>query len=273
MLLRLARDYNIVCFTAKAMAGQAFAGIFSAVAQILCLAIFEDTENSALLYFLVAEAFLVILLVLSILLLNHPSYLLAQSRVTTPEVSRSADHFASVSIMLGETYHVFKKTLPCGLSLALVFLVTLVIFPNYMVHIEPDKGRYWYPVTVFLLYNLFDFVGRVAAGFIKLPSRTSFIVALSIIRCSFLFIYLFTNYQPRNHDFPVWFESEYLVILFNILLAFSNGYLASICFMYGARYVGPSAHLQEQAGAVLTFFLSLGLCSGSALSFLYIEIP
>jgi len=264
-------------YVQAAITGQALAGIFSSLAQIICLAIFKDDEASALLYFLVAEAFLFVLLVLSIRLINNPSYLLAQAKIATPENSLAdPNSYASVSTMVGETYWVFKKTLPLGFSVAFVFFVTLTVFPNFMNHIKPtdfDKGRFWYPVVVFFIFNVCDFIGRCSAGVIKLPSRTVTIVILCLLRCVFLFLYLFTNYQPRDNGLPVWFESDYWVFAFNILLGLSNGYLASLCFMYGSRDIGRRADLQEQAGAVLTFFLSLGLCAGSSLSFLFIELP
>ncbi|XP_075266223.1 equilibrative nucleoside transporter 3-like isoform X2 [Convolutriloba macropyga] len=262
-------------YTQAVIAGQAVAGIFSSVVQIICLAIFQDSEDSALLYFLVAEAFLVILLVLAVLLLKNPTYCAAQAKVETENSTSDNENSKTVSMVMGETFMVFKRTLPLGFSVSFVFFVTLVIFPNFMAHIEPtdfEEGRYWYPVTVFLIFNVFDFIGRVLAGFFKRPSGTPAILMLCLSRSVFLVLYLFTNYQERYH-LPVWFHSDYIVITFNILLALSNGYMASICFIYGARDVGPRADLQEQAGAVLTFFLSFGLCSGSALSFLYIDIP
>jgi len=52
-----------------------------------------------------------------------------------------------------------------------------------------------------------------------------------------------------------------------VLFAFSNGYLASLCMCYGPKKVLPRE--AETAGAIMAFFLSLGLALGAALSFLF----
>ncbi|XP_067833191.1 equilibrative nucleoside transporter 1-like [Heptranchias perlo] len=72
------------------------------------------------------------------------------------------------------------------------------------------------------------------------------------------------NVHPRN--LPVFFNHDAWYIVFMILFAFTNGYLASLCMCYGPKKVtGKEA---ETAGAIMSFFLSLGLASGACLSFL-----
>ncbi|KAK5936400.1 hypothetical protein CgunFtcFv8_027767 [Champsocephalus gunnari] len=73
------------------------------------------------------------------------------------------------------------------------------------------------------------------------------------------------NVQPRL-NLPVVFLHDGWFIFFMVLFAFSNGYLASLCMCFGPKKVLP--HEAETAGAVMAFFLSLGLALGAGLSFL-----
>ncbi|XP_069739690.1 equilibrative nucleoside transporter 1-like [Narcine bancroftii] len=72
------------------------------------------------------------------------------------------------------------------------------------------------------------------------------------------------NVHPRQ--LPIIFAHDAWYICFMVLFAFSNGYLASLCMCYGPQ--STSSTEAEMAGAVMSFFLSLGLASGACISFL-----
>ncbi|XP_008336144.1 equilibrative nucleoside transporter 1-like [Cynoglossus semilaevis] len=72
------------------------------------------------------------------------------------------------------------------------------------------------------------------------------------------------NVEPR-HYLPVLFGHDAWYIIFMTLFSFSNGYLASLCMCFGPKKVSP--HEAETAGAIMAFFLSLGLALGAAFSF------
>ena len=257
------------------MSGQAVAGVFSSLVQIFCIAVFPDSsEDSAILYFCLAELFVLVLLVCYVFMLRSPFYQWAMQHVSTEPVTSRSERAAKGSVA-SETLLVFRKCLPLGLSLVLVFGVTLAVFPNFTSQIDPieiSDGPFWVPITCFLLFNVFDLTGRILAGVIKLPQQTFAIIIGCVLRLAFPVIYLFTNYQPRHNGIKVAFNSDAFTITFMVLLAITNGYFASLCMIYGARNV-ERGDLLEQAGTVLTFFLSLGLSIGSGLSFLYIKIP
>ena len=257
------------------MSGQAVAGVFSSLVQIFCIAVFpHNSEDSAILYFCLAELFVLVLLGAYLLMLRSPFYQYAMSNVTSEHIYSRSENAVKGSVFK-ETLLVFRKTLPLGFSLVLIFGVTLAIFPNFISQIDPielQKGSFWVPISCFLIFNVFDLTGRVLAGLIKLPKQTFAIVMCCFARLAFPVLYLFTNYQPRHHGINVAFKSDGYTLTFNVILALTNGYFASLCMIYGARNV-ERGDLLEQAGTVLTFFLSLGLTVGSSLSFLYIEIP
>uniref|UniRef100_A0A672KUR6 Equilibrative nucleoside transporter 1-like n=1 Tax=Sinocyclocheilus grahami TaxID=75366 RepID=A0A672KUR6_SINGR len=89
---------------------------------------------------------------------------------------------------------------------------------------------------------------------------------LVIARLVFVPLFMLCNVQPR-HYLPEVFSHDAWYIVFMILFSFSNGYLASLCMCFGPKKV--SQHEAETAGAIMAFFLSLGLAVGAALSFAF----
>ncbi|NXY92410.1 S29A1 protein, partial [Alcedo cyanopectus] len=90
--------------------------------------------------------------------------------------------------------------------------------------------------------------------------------ALVALRVIFIPLFMLCNVQPRDY-LPVIFSHDAWYIIFMIIFSVSNGYLASLCMCFGPKKV--LAHEAETAGAVMAFFLSLGLALGAAVSFLF----
>lgn len=66
------------------------------------------------------------------------------------------------------------------------------------------------------------------------PGKTGYWLLIACIaRIVFLPLFAFCNYQPRNTTSTVLFEEDYWPVIFNILFSLSNGYLGSLCMMYG----------------------------------------
>jgi equilibrative nucleoside transporter 1/2/3 len=260
-------------YTQAVMSGQAVAGVFSSLLEIFTLALFDDQEKSAFLYFVLAEVLLLVTLIACISLDKLPFYIYHTHK--NDSLASPSERTAKGSIFK-ETFLVFKKTFVYGFSVAYVFFVTLAIFPNYIDSIEPPKkfqnNKFWFPVTCFLLFNVGDLIGRVLAGIIGIPRKKYSLVVLSCLRTVFLVLFIFCNYEPRKHDLDVWFGSDYWAVVFTGLLALTNGYVGSLCMMFGSNMVTDPA-MQEQAGTVLAFFMALGLSLGAAFSFVFITIP
>ncbi|KAL7404570.1 hypothetical protein ABVT39_016471 [Epinephelus coioides] len=167
---------------------------------------------------------------------------------------------------------IFKKIWLLALSVCFTFTVTIGTFPAITADTKStlaDGGlweRYFIPVSCFLLFNLCDWGGRSLTAICMWPRKDSLLLPMSIV-CRLVFVPLFMlcNVQPRL-NLPVVFHHDGWFIFFMILFAFSNGYLASLCMCFGPENVLP--HESESAGAIMAFFLSLGLASGAALSFL-----
>jgi len=80
----------------------------------------------------------------------------------------------------------------------------------------------------------------------------------------FLPLFFFCNTaQPRT--VPVLFDNDAYYITFMALFGISNGYLGSLCMMYGPQLVEPRD--AETAGTMMAFLLIVGLGLGAAFSF------
>lgn len=167
---------------------------------------------------------------------------------------------------------IFKKVWLLALSVCFNFTVSIGMFPAITADTKStitDGGSwdmYFVPVSCFLLFNLCDWAGRSLTAFCMWPGQDSLLLPVSITaRVLFVPLFMMCNVQPRLH-LPVFFHHDAWFILFMVLFAFSNGYLASLCMCFGPKKVLP--HEAETAGTIMAFFLSLGLALGAALSFL-----
>ncbi|KAL9957949.1 hypothetical protein ACROYT_G034908 [Oculina patagonica] len=168
---------------------------------------------------------------------------------------------------------VFRQIFKLGASVAFVFFVTLAAFPSLTSRIQSvhakDKtewtSTYFVPVTCFLLFNIGDFCGRLSASFVQWPGKDGVLLPFfCFLRVIFLPLFAFCNAVPR-HNSPVFFHEDYFPILFMVLFAISNGYLGSLCMMYGPSLVEPKH--AETAGTMMAFFLIIGLGLGAGFSF------
>ncbi|NXX84786.1 S29A1 protein, partial [Urocolius indicus] len=168
---------------------------------------------------------------------------------------------------------IFKKLWVMALSVCLVFTVTIGVFPSVTAKVstvlgEGNKwGLYFLPVSCFLLFNVFDWIGRSLTALFTWPGKDSWLLPVMVaLRVVFIPLFMLCNVQPRNY-LPILFSHDAWYIIFMIFFSISNGYLASLCMCFGPKKV--LAHEAETAGAVMAFFLSLGLALGAAVSFLF----
>ncbi|XP_041790070.1 equilibrative nucleoside transporter 1-like [Chelmon rostratus] len=271
-------------YTTPIMSGQGLAGTFAAFAMICAITSGSELQDAAFGYFITACA-VIFLSVLSYVLLpklefyqfhqernrkqrsdeeNSVNLMKRQSKDETADQNRPQ----SVSMVI-----IFKKIWVLALSVCFTFTITIGMFPAIAADTKStlaDGGswdRYFIPVSCFLLFNLCDWGGRSFTAVCMWPQKDSLLLPVSIV-CRLVFVPLFMlcNVQPRLH-LPVFFHHDGWFIFFMIVFAFSNGYLASLCMCFGPKNVLP--HEAETAGTIMAFFLSLGLASGAALSFVF----
>ncbi|XP_033932969.1 equilibrative nucleoside transporter 1-like isoform X3 [Pseudochaenichthys georgianus] len=267
-------------YTTPVMSGQGLAGSFAAFAMICAIASGSDLPDAAFGYFITACVVIFLSILCYILLpkLEFFQFYQEKNRKPSPENSvilmnpegdgESADRSGQQDVSIVK---IFKKIWLLALSVCFTFTVTIGTFPAITADTKSTLARgswerYFIPVSCFLLFNLSDWAGRSLTAFCMWPPSDSRILPVSIIsRLVFPPLFMLCNVRPRQ-NLPVFFLHDGWFILFMVLFAFSNGYLASLCMCFGPKKVLP--HEAETAGAVMAFFLSLGLALGAGLSFL-----
>ncbi|XP_010705209.1 equilibrative nucleoside transporter 1 [Meleagris gallopavo] len=283
-------------YTTPIMSGQGLAGIFAALAMIISISIGAQQPESYIGYFTTA-CVAILLAVVSYILLPRMDFFRYYSmkdkteyRVYNAELETKRDLIKkdepngmeqSNSKIIPvhspdekpSVISIFKKLWVMAVSVCLVFTVTIGVFPSITAKVSTTLGKenkwdlYFISVSCFLIFNVFDWTGRSLTALFTWPGKDSCLLPVMVVlRIIFIPLFMLCNVQPRNH-LPVIFSHDAWYIIFMIFFSFSNGYLASLCMCFGPKKV--LAHEAETAGAVMAFFLTLGLALGAAISFLF----
>ncbi|XP_066548891.1 equilibrative nucleoside transporter 3 isoform X2 [Amia ocellicauda] len=256
------------------ISGQAMGGTLSAVASVIDLAAAHDVTDSALAYFLTADVFIVLCIGMYLLLphLHYSRYYM----LAPPGGGADGEQLAGGTVP--PLRPILKKTAVLGLCVFYVFFVSIVVFPAVSSGIQsvhrdsgsPWTGKYFVPLTSFLLYNMADFCGRQATAWVQAPGpRSRLLPVLVLLRTLLVPLFVFCNYQPRGRLHTVLFAQDAYPVVFISLLGLSNGYLGTLPMIYGPKVV--PRELAEPAGVLMSFFLTLGLATGSAFSVLLVH--
>ncbi|XP_036429529.1 equilibrative nucleoside transporter 1a [Colossoma macropomum] len=276
-------------YTTPIMSGQGLAGTFAAFSMICALATGSALQDSAFGYFITA-CVVILLAIMSYFILPKMEFFQYYSDTSSPRHGSDEENKMDllrkgspgekrpvVSLTDEDSTHsvsvfaIFKKIWVMALSVCFVFTITIGTFPAVTVEVKStvaDGGAwetYFIPVSCFLLFNVMDWAGRSLTAVCMWPGKDSiWLPVLVIARLVFIPLFVLCNVQPR-HYLPVVFAHDAWYIIFMIIFSFSNGYLASLCMCFGPKKVAQ--HEAETAGAIMAFFLSLGLALGAALSF------
>ncbi|NXV30604.1 S29A3 protein, partial [Rissa tridactyla] len=278
------------------ISGQAMGGTISAVASVIDLAAAADVTDSALAYFLTADIFIVVCIMVYLLLprLQYSRYYMSSqiespSLAAVPPDSSMEDEaepggttntsFLAKRNSIPPLRPILQKTALLGFCLFYVFFISIIIFPSLSSNIEsvskssgsPWSTKYFAPLTSFLLYNFADWCGRQITAWIQVPGpKSKLLPTLVLLRTVFLPLFILSNYQPRAHIRTVVFDRDIYPVVFTALLGLSNGYLGTLVIVYGPKIVPKE--LAEAAGVVMTFYLMLGLAVGSGCSVLIVHL-
>ncbi|XP_018595754.1 equilibrative nucleoside transporter 1a isoform X2 [Scleropages formosus] len=273
-------------YTAPIMSGQGLAGTFAAFSMICALLSGSELQDSAFGYFITA-CMVILLAIVSYIALPKMEFF--QYYLETNSNRASGDEENKMDLLKKDpaekmpvlndeepassssVFSIFRKIWVMALSVCFVFTITIGVFPAVTVDaqstVATDRATYFIPVSCFLVFNLMDWAGRSLTALCMWPGKDSILLPiLVLVRLIFVPLFMLCNIKPREY-LPVVFENDGWYIFFMVLFAFSNGYLASLCMCFGPKKVLP--HEAETAGAVMAFFLSLGLALGAALSFAF----
>ncbi|TMS02361.1 Equilibrative nucleoside transporter 2 [Larimichthys crocea] len=164
---------------------------------------------------------------------------------------------------------VFRKIWKMAFCVTFVFTVTLSVFPAVTVDVRTsfpgNWERYFISVCCFLTFNINDWLGRTVTTLIRWPRKESNLFpALVVSRVLFIPLLMLCNVQSRSY-LPVYFSHDAAFTIIMCLFSVSSGYFVCLSMSYAPQLVEPKD--AETAGALMTFFLALGLSIGAALSF------
>ncbi|XP_074480926.1 equilibrative nucleoside transporter 2-like [Sebastes fasciatus] len=164
---------------------------------------------------------------------------------------------------------VFKKIWVMAFCVTFVFTVTLSVFPAVTVDVRtsfPGKWeRFFISVCCFLIFNLHDWIGRTVTTVVRWPCKESRLFpALVVSRVVFIPLLMLCNVQNRSY-LPVYFSHDAVFAIIMTLFSLSSGYFVSLSMSYAPQLVESKD--AETTGALMTFFLALGLSIGAAISF------
>ncbi|KAK3915159.1 Equilibrative nucleoside transporter 3 [Frankliniella fusca] len=267
-------------YISAASSGQSLGGIFAAVAEIVSLWLGASPQLSAFVYFMVANVFLVLSIVFYLVLIRavffkyhmepQPQLSVQFEPGCAPSVE---EHVNSLSYK-----RVLSKVWVYGIAVWMCFFVSLSFYPALTVLVESqNKGhgnawndKYFVPVVAYLIYSLFEFLGRVLAGRLLLPHQNApALLLMSAARVIFVPLLLYCNAQPRQH-LPVLIHEDAIYILIVVLFGFTNGYLVNITMISAPK--ACEYHEQEMAASIMSAFLGVGLSCGALLSMAIVSL-
>ncbi|XP_040207725.1 equilibrative nucleoside transporter 1 [Rana temporaria] len=273
-------------YTAPIMSGQGLAGTFAAFAMICAIASGSELEDSAFGYFITACVVVLLALVSYLVLPKLEFYRYYTSENLNNTASNGTDMELKKDLLKGgplteaggkaehgkpSIINILKKIWVLALSVCLVFAVTIGIFPAVTADVkstiagDSSWGMYFIPVSCFLMFNMFDWAGRSITARFMWPGKDSKLLPI-MVAARFIFwpLFMLCNVMPR-HYLPTLLAHDAWYIGIMIVFALSNGYLASLCMCFGPKKV--DGYEAETAGAIMAFFLSLGLALGAGFSF------
>lgn len=267
-------------YIGASVSGQALGGVLAALSCIVSLWAAASPITSAFVYFIMADVALLGSLGAYYILTTTNFY-----KFHVKQAALRTRAYEPVPVPSSATYHttttplaphidyvaIVRKIWTHGLSVALCFLVSLSLYPAVTAlvvstsHVHTEwTDKYFAPVIAYLVFSLFDYLGRILAGKLNWPRNNGFLIlALAVARFVFMPLVLLSNAQPRTH-LPVLITSDGVFATIVLLMGLSNGYLANITFICAAKSVEP--HEQEVASALMVLSLGVGLACGSGLS-------
>lgn len=94
---------------------------------------------------------------------------------------------------------------------------------------------YFLPVVNYLFFNTGDYLGRLAAGWLDMPSNKNTCLLLTVMRVLFVPCLLCSN-SGQHRFLPILVQHDYTFIALIVLFALSNGYLTNMLLIMAPRW-------------------------------------
>ena len=260
--------------------GQGFSGIVMNLIQYIVLLSISSTDDKsyiiqACIFFVISVIILLICLVLLLFSFNNEyfQYYLNKSKNESKELNNELLPVDDGKLDVGETNtenkevsfcELFQKIWHLDLLVLYIYIVTFALFPNASINQQLFGLSFDFSSnTIILIYNCFDTIGRYLVSKVKPSKSLNMIVTFG--RSILLFTLVFNYYCQDGLEWNINVTSILLII--NVgLLAATNGIGTTLCFGLAPNEVEDQ--YKGQAGTSVSFFLILGIFSGSCVAFL-----
>lgn len=164
-------------------------------------------------------------------------------------------------------------------TIFLTFGVTLIfpVFASIVESVNAESESLFFHKSIYIpfiyvVWNLGDLLGRIfcgAANSVFLVRQPSHLIIYSLLRFLYIPLFMTCNIHPLGQDAII--PSDLWYILLQFTFGFSNGQLATSCFMVVGDHCDNDDE-KKAAGGFTTVFLSSGLAVGSVLSYLLVLV-
>lgn len=179
---------------------------------------------------------------------------------------------SSVQATYDRIMDVQRKIKLSSFSIAFIFIVTLSVFPALTSRIRPMEDSHTVESSLifvawhYIAFNISDLIGRLLPTLgleVFRVRHIKLIVFFTILRTAFIPLLASCNVDDSTASFG---STIFFFLVF--LLGISNGFLATTVFVVGPRAkVLCSDEERGMAAGLLSWWLTLGLASGSLASF------
>ena len=152
------------------------------------------------------------------------------------------------------TLEMIRKLRIAILSVVLVFLVTLAIFPGIVSEMESNRiSSDWWSLILFTIFNATDTIGKSLPAYYQ-PLDLRGLLLGACVRLAFIPLCIICV-TPNVISWDV--AQGLLIAVFGL----SNGFLGTVAMMLGPEEFNDAS--KNKAGLIMVFFLTSGLAVGS----------
>ncbi|XP_076069508.1 equilibrative nucleoside transporter 2 isoform X2 [Oratosquilla oratoria] len=268
-------------YTGAVVLGSNISGTFTAVINIIAIAMAPNQRTSAIYYFITALFVLLACFDTYFALPLNKFYRYHESQHEKVLKTAKRDQKPSTPY-----WHIFKCAFPQLFNVFMVFFVTLAVFPAVLADIcRTDENfilssNYFQAVTCYLTFNLFAMLGNMLPALFTWPGPR-FLCIPVLLRLFFIPAFIFCNFVPKNvvRIMPVFITSDWGYWVLSVFLGITSGYYSSLAMMYCPRTVEPEyapvAGMMGAASLITGIFAGINfqiVCTWLVTSYTF-EIP
>ncbi|KAL9258131.1 Equilibrative nucleotide transporter 1-like protein [Drosera capensis] len=249
------------------VAGTAASGVLVSFLRIITKAAFSQDatglRKSAILYFMVGIALMVVCIVFYNLAHRLPVIKYYNELKAQAVIEEKQEKGPMTGAQFRSTlWKVVGRIKWFGFGIALIYVVTLSIFPGYITEdVHSAILKDWYAIILITGYNVFDLVGKSLTA-VYLLENEKVAIGASVARLLFYPLFLGCLHGPK------FFRTEIPVTILTCLLGLTNGYFTSVLMILAPKTV--QLQHAETAGVVIVLFLVVGLAIGSIVAWFWV---